>query len=50
MAPTIDADLEQIDRQHAQLARISTGLVDALALYHQVCIYFIYIIASPVDA
>ncbi|KAK4316073.1 hypothetical protein Pmani_012717 [Petrolisthes manimaculis] len=35
MAPTIDADLELIDRQHAQLARISTGLVDALALYHQ---------------
>ncbi|XP_050725461.1 signal transducing adapter molecule 1-like [Eriocheir sinensis] len=36
MAPTIDAELEQIDRKHAQLARISTDLVDALGLYHQV--------------
>lgn len=35
MAPTIDAELEQIDRKHAQLARISTDLVDALGLYHQ---------------
>ncbi|XP_063613298.1 signal transducing adapter molecule 1-like [Penaeus indicus] len=34
MAPTIDAELEQIDRKHAQLARISTDLVDALSLYH----------------
>ncbi|XP_045602870.2 signal transducing adapter molecule 1 isoform X1 [Procambarus clarkii] len=35
MAPTIDAELEQIDRKHALLARISTDLVDALGLYHQ---------------
>lgn len=43
MAPTIDAELEQIDRKHAQLARISTDLVDALSLYHSVSgIYFVF--------
>lgn len=36
MAPGIDAELELIDKKHAQLARISTDLVDALNLYHQV--------------
>ncbi|KAB7494276.1 Signal transducing adapter molecule 1 [Armadillidium nasatum] len=35
MAPNIDAELERIDKKHAQLARISAGLVDALGLYHQ---------------
>ena len=36
MAPSIDADLETIDRKHAQLARLSTDLNEALTLYHQV--------------
>ena len=35
MGPLIDAELESIDRRHAQLTRISTELVDALNLYHQ---------------
>jgi len=35
MGPLIDAELEAIDRRHAQLTRISTELVDALNLYHQ---------------
>jgi len=35
MAPLIDTELEKIDRRHAQLTRISTELVDALNLYHQ---------------
>ncbi|CAL4066500.1 unnamed protein product, partial [Meganyctiphanes norvegica] len=35
MAPTIDAELEKIDRTHAELARLSTDLVGSLNLYHQ---------------
>ena len=35
MGPLIDTELERIDRRHAQLTRISTELVDALNLYHQ---------------
>merc|ERR1711976_1089924 len=35
MGPMIDAELESVDRRHAQLARLSTELVDALNLYHQ---------------
>merc|ERR1739844_12929 len=35
MAPLIDTELELVDRRHAQLTRISTELVDALNLYHQ---------------
>ena len=31
----IISELEKIDRRHAQLTRISTELVDALNLYHQ---------------
>lgn len=34
MAPLIDAELEQVDRRHAQLTRLSHELVDALSLYH----------------
>jgi hypothetical protein len=30
-----DAELEAVDRRHAQLTRLSTELVDALNLYHQ---------------
>lgn len=36
MGPMIDAELERVDRRHAQLTRLSTELVDALNLYHQV--------------
>lgn len=46
MAPNIDAELERIDKKHAQLARISAGLVDALGLYHQVRIFIINIISK----
>ena len=35
MGPMIDAELESVDRRHAQLTRLSTELVDALNLYHQ---------------
>ena len=49
MAPTIDAELEQIDRKHAQLERLSGDLVEALNLYHSVSmsvvisvVFFIY--------
>ena len=35
MGPLIDAELESVDRRHAQLTRLSTELVDALNLYHQ---------------
>ena len=35
MGPMIDAELEAVDRRHAQLTRLSTELVDALNLYHQ---------------
>ena len=31
----IDTELEQVDRRLAQLTRLSTELVDALNLYHQ---------------
>ena len=31
----IDTELEAVDRRHAQLTRLSTELVDALNLYHQ---------------
>ena len=45
MAPTIDQELEQIDRKHAQLERLSGDLVEALNLYHSVSRYnldFVY--------
>lgn len=35
MGPLIDAELERVDRRHAELTRLSTELVDALNLYHQ---------------
>merc|ERR1719215_2368003 len=35
MGPMIDTELEAVDRRHAQLTRLSTELVDALNLYHQ---------------
>lgn len=35
MGPMIDAELEVVDRRLAQLTRLSTELVDALNLYHQ---------------
>lgn len=34
MGPLIDAELERVDRKHAQLTQLSTDLVDALSLYH----------------
>lgn len=34
MGPLIDAALEKVDRQHAQLTQSSADLVDALNLYH----------------
>ncbi|XP_025830602.1 signal transducing adapter molecule 1 isoform X2 [Agrilus planipennis] len=34
MGPLIDSELEQVDRKHAQLTKLSTDLVDALSLYH----------------
>lgn len=34
MGPLIDAELESVDRRHAQLTRLSHELVDALSLYH----------------
>lgn len=34
MGPLIDAELERVDRKHAQLTQLSTNLVDALSLYH----------------
>lgn len=34
MGPLIDTELERVDRTHAQLARLSVGLVDAFNLYH----------------
>ena len=36
MAPTIDAELEQIDRRHNELARLNNDLMQGLNLYHQV--------------
>ncbi|KAK0166306.1 hypothetical protein PV328_004739 [Microctonus aethiopoides] len=35
MGPLIDAALEKVDRRHAQLTQLSSDLVDALNLYHQ---------------
>lgn len=34
MGPLIDNELESVDRIHAQLGRLSVGLVDAFTLYH----------------
>lgn len=34
MGPLIDAELESVDRSHAQLTKLSADLVNALALYH----------------
>ena len=34
MGPLIDAELERVDRKHAQLTQLSSSLVDALNLYH----------------
>lgn len=36
MAPTIDAELEQIDKQHNELAKLNNDLMQGLNLYHQV--------------
>ncbi|GLV38628.1 Signal transducing adaptor molecule [Carabus blaptoides fortunei] len=34
MGPLIDAELERVDRKHAQLTQLSSDLVEALNLYH----------------
>lgn len=34
MGPLIDAELERVDRKHAQLTQLSSDLVDAVGLYH----------------
>ncbi|XP_019864932.1 signal transducing adapter molecule 1 [Aethina tumida] len=34
MGPLIDAELERVDRKHAQLTQLSADLVEALNLYH----------------
>uniref|UniRef100_A0A1B6DGK9 Signal transducing adapter molecule 1 n=2 Tax=Clastoptera arizonana TaxID=38151 RepID=A0A1B6DGK9_9HEMI len=34
MGPLIDTELERVDRKHAQLTQLSSGLVEALNLYH----------------
>lgn len=34
MGPLIDAELERVDRRHAQLTQLSADLVAALSLYH----------------
>lgn len=34
MGPLIDAELERVDRKHAQLTQLSSSLVEALNLYH----------------
>lgn len=34
MGPLIDAELEKVDRKHAQLTQLSSDLVEALSLYH----------------
>lgn len=34
MGPLIDAELERVDRKHAQLTQLSVDLVDAINLYH----------------
>uniref|UniRef100_A0A2P2HY17 Signal transducing adapter molecule 1-like n=1 Tax=Hirondellea gigas TaxID=1518452 RepID=A0A2P2HY17_9CRUS len=35
MAPTIDAELEQIDRRHNELSKLNVQLMQGLNLYHQ---------------
>ena len=35
MGPMIDNELEKVDRRLAQLTKLSTELVDAMNLYHQ---------------
>jgi len=47
MGPLIDAELERVDRRHAQLTRLSTELVDALNLYHQV--WMTYLLKLPAN-
>lgn len=34
MGPLIDAELERVDRKHAQLTQLSADLVEGLNLYH----------------
>ena len=34
MLPLIDAELERVDRKHAQLTQLSSDLVEAINLYH----------------
>lgn len=34
MGPMIDSELERVDRKHAQLTQLSSDLVDAINLYH----------------
>ncbi|XP_024086024.1 signal transducing adapter molecule 1-like isoform X2 [Cimex lectularius] len=34
MGPLIDAELERVDRKHAQLSELSGSLVEALGIYH----------------
>ncbi|CAA9994389.1 unnamed protein product [Nesidiocoris tenuis] len=34
MGPLIDAELEKVDRKHAQLSEISSSLVEAMNMYH----------------
>lgn len=34
MLPLIDSELERVDRQHAKLTQLSTGLVEAINMYH----------------
>jgi signal transducing adaptor molecule len=34
MGPLIDAELEHIDRKHAQLTKLSSDLIDTINLYH----------------
>uniref|UniRef100_A0A6B2EGA1 Putative signal transducing adaptor protein stam/stam2 n=1 Tax=Phlebotomus kandelakii TaxID=1109342 RepID=A0A6B2EGA1_9DIPT len=34
MGPLIDAELERVDRKHAQLTQLSSDLVEAINLYH----------------
>lgn len=35
MGPLIDAELERVDRKHAQLTQMSSDLADAVSMYHQ---------------
>ena len=34
MGPLIDAELERVDRKHAQFTQLSSDLVEAFNLYH----------------